>query len=157
MRTMTYRIELSQEDGYVISNSNASWEEAPGQESFIRPPIKLSNAPLENGQIVANIEDYIEFDDDIDLVDASLRESYIRALHGAMDEWRLIAVSVKRVGVTLLLANSLTHSVEFMSIRPAPYLRAWFDIQQEDGRIDRVFIGDVGSQRRTARFVYHGV
>jgi len=136
MRAMTYRIELDAENGYVISNTNeASWESLPCRESFSHPPIKVSNAPMESGRVVGNIDDYAE--PDWDGSDSDFLKNYLKALHGESDDWRLVAVSIDRDGATLLFGNEETGSIEFLHIRHTHHLRVWFDVYRESGSFDR--------------------
>lgn len=133
MRAMTYRIELDREDGYVISNADASWESLPAQDSFNHPPIKVSNAPLDGKWLVGDIDDYVELSGP----DEGTFQEYIKALHGESAEWCLIAVSINRNGATLLFGNKETHDTEFLYIHHANYLRVWFDVYRESGSFDR--------------------
>ena len=134
MHVMSYRIELDQEDGYVISNADASWESLPVRDSFNHPPIKVSNALLDGKWLVGDVDDYVELsgpDDD------TFQEEYLKALHGESEDWCLIAVSIDRIGATLLFGNKETHDIEFLYIHHANYLRVWFDVYRESGSFDR--------------------
>lgn len=131
---MTYRIELDQEDGYVISNADASWESLPVRDSFNHPPIKVSNAPLIGKQLVGNIDDYVELGEP---KDDTFQEEYIKALHGESNIWYLIAVRINCHGATLLFGNKETHNTEHLYIQHADYLRVWLDVYRENGSFDR--------------------
>lgn len=139
MRTMTYRIELNHENGYVISNADVSWEALPGQQNISQPSIRVSNAPLTTGQIIANIDDYVELDDDSE-IDTSFQKNYLKALHGEIDDWLLIAVRIQQVGVTLFFANKFTGTSEYLYIWSAPYLRVWFDICNAADIVERYLL-----------------
>lgn len=134
MRTISYRIELDREHGYVISNADASWESLPAQDSFNHPPIKVSNAPLDDKWLVGNVDDYVELSDPDD---DTFQDEYLKALHGESEIWRLIAVSIDHIGATLLFGNKETHYTEFLYIQHANYLRIWFDVYRESGSFDR--------------------
>lgn len=135
MRSLTYRIELDRHDGYFISNADVtSWESLPCRENFTHPPIKVSNAPIEGRRLVGNIDDYIEPPDD---ACDDFQEKYLQALHGEIDDWRLIAVGVNCYGATLLFGNGETNETELLYLSKAYYLRVWFDVYREDGGIDR--------------------
>ena len=153
MRTMTYRIELERDDGYMISNADVSWEGMPERENFTHAPIKVSNAPWENGQIVANVDDYVELGSDYEDTDPYFRDNYLKALHEKSRDWKLIGVRIDSLGATLLFGNRATHRIEFLYIGAAPFLRVWFDVQRADGSTDRYLlrITEAGNERRAVR------
>lgn len=136
MRSITYRIELDQDHGYVISNADASWESLPDQDSFNHPPIKVSNALLDDKWLVGNVDDCVELSDP----DDDFREEYLKALHGESENWRLIAVSVNRAGATLLFGNKETNRIDFLHIQHASHLRVWFDVYREGDSFDRYLL-----------------
>lgn len=142
MGVFTQRIEIHAEYGYVISNANVGWESMPQKVNIERPGIRVSNAPLkETGHIVADIDDYIELDDTNENMSPDFKTNYIRILHGELDNWKLMAIRIrKKCDITLAFVNVDTWREEDLHIKVPSYLRVTFEKELEDGTVDKYLL-----------------
>lgn len=144
MRTMEYRREINSEDGYFITNAvEKCWDIIPTDANREGSAIRVSNAPLENGETVADVSDYVnlnEFTEDEDM-DPEFRDNYVKALHGELPDWKLVAVRFSpNCEPCLIFANENSIDWEDLYIERKHRLRVMFEVDREDGGTDKYLL-----------------
>ena len=142
MAIATYRKEIFTEDGYVISNADVPWESMPQKVNINAPGLRVYSAPIgETGQIVVDIDEYVEPNDFAEDVTPDFKTGYLKALHGQLAGWKLMAVKISKGGyVCLAFINVDTWAEEDLYIKTSPYLRVMIEKQLKDDTIEKTLL-----------------
>ena len=133
MRSIRYRIEMDDEEGYLIYNAETSWNTMPTEDNLKRPSIRVTNES--GGELTPDIIEYIKLDD-IGGVSPDFAANYIRILQGKISVWVLAVVQISRLGVSLAFFNRQTCKEENLHIEWPPHLVIRFEVSREDGGAD---------------------
>lgn len=139
MRMMYHRITLDSSDGYIITNAEVGWEAMPAPANYEAPAIRVSNEPLD-GKVVGNVDDCISKESFDEITAPDFKANYIQALHGELNDWKLIGVRISRNDITLFFACESTYNIEFIHINSAPWLRLRIEAPTYNGSIDTYLV-----------------
>lgn len=149
MRTMRYRIEMEDGKGYVISNADTTLEDIVTDKNLNRPPLRITNIPLKGERgVVSNIDDYVTLDKGDDRINKDFRKGYLKALHGELKGWKLIAISIDNWRITLYFACEETQSYEYLYVSHAPRLKFMIEDEQENGIVNRYQVKTLTSHHK---------
>ncbi len=146
MRTMSYRIELEKDDGYIIANSSDDLDTIPTTESFFNPPLRIVDIGIRccvtDPDYILKLEDYLEVVDSSDHVDEGFRQCYRKALYKETNGWRLIAIEISRFGVYFWFGNRESRRAELLRLKTEDdfYLRLMLHAPRSDGGTDQYLL-----------------
>ena len=71
----------------------------PQKVNINAPGLRVYSAPIgETGQIVVDIDEYVEPNDFAEDVTPDFKTGYLKALHGQLAGWKLMAVKISKGG-----------------------------------------------------------
>lgn len=142
MRTMSYKITMRDFDKYEISSARDSWDYISKKERENTPAVRIKSEPFPEGYArcgqVIDLDDYIEphfLRSDV----PKLYDNYLKAIHGDLKGWKLIAIKVRRMHIELIVGNGKGNYNHF-KITAAPHLYFSVEAPTFGGKTDRFII-----------------
>lgn len=111
MRILTHKITMEDGDIYAITNAVKAGlcPDIPSKEHFSAPALCIKSEPFPEGYKMCgqtiNFDKYVKaYFDEKEYPE--LKDNYLRAIHGKLDDWKLIMVNIERNHIQLTIGKS---------------------------------------------------
>lgn len=111
MRILTHKITMEDGDIYTITNAvkAGSCPSIPSEEHFSAPALRIKNEPFPKGYKIhgqtINFDEYTEAYFNREEY-PELEDNYLHAVHGELNDWKLIMVHIEKNHIQLEIGKS---------------------------------------------------